>query len=135
VGVAYRYLGSTDTGPNIVSSGGCGSRDNKNVVGFGTLPPGMLALTCWWASGGSMIEADMRLNKANFLWVVSVGSGCSNKFSVEGVATHEFGHAFGMAHVDEGLHGSLTMSPTIYACQGSETTLGRGDVLGLQSKY
>jgi hypothetical protein len=135
VGVAYNYEGSTDTGPNVNSSGGCSSRDSKNVAGFGSLPSTMLALTCWWGSGGSMIEADVRLNKASFLWVVNVGSGCSNKFQVEAVATHEFGHAFGLGHVSEATHGALTMSPTIYPCQRGETTLGRGDVLGLQSKY
>jgi hypothetical protein len=135
VGATGSYKGSTDTGTNVNSSGGCASRDSKNVVGFGTLPSTMLALTCWWASGGSMLEADIRMNKASFLWVVNIGSNCVNKFSVQAVGTHEFGHAFGMAHVDEGAHGALTMSPTIRACQGSENTLGKGDVLGLQSKY
>jgi hypothetical protein len=104
-------------------------------VDFGSIPSTMLALTCWWASGGSTLEGDTRYNKGNFLWVVNIGSACRNKFSVEAVGTHEFGHVFGLGHVDEGTHGALTMSPTIYACQNSESTLGKGDVLGLQSKY
>jgi hypothetical protein len=77
----------------------------------------------------------MRLNKSSFLWVANIGSACSNKFAVEAVSTHEFGHIFGMAHVSEATDGNLTMSPTIYACQKSETTLGRGDIDGLETKY
>jgi predicted Zn-dependent protease len=57
------------------------------------------------------------------------------KYSVEGVGTHEFGHAFGLAHVSESSHPALTMSPVIQACQASETTLGLGDIQGLEAKY
>ena len=128
------YQGSTTSSANISTSGGCGSSDGRNVVDFGTLPSGYLALTCWWTNGSSTIESDVRLNKSNYGWVIS-SSGCSNKFVIEGVATHEFGHVFGMGHVSESTHGKLTMSPTMYACQNSESTLGLGDVRGLEAKY
>jgi Matrixin len=131
----YHYLGTTSTGSNVTSSGGCGSSDGKNIVEFGTLPSSMLALSCWWFSGSSTTSADMRLNRASYLWVASIGNTCSNKFAIESVATHEFGHIYGMAHVSEVTDGNLTMSPTIYPCQMSEASLGRGDVLGLETKY
>ena len=128
------YQGSTSSSANITSSAGCGTRDSRNVVDFGTLPSGYLALTCWWSSGGSIVEADIRLNKSNYGWVTST-SGCSNKFMIEAVITHEFGHAFGLNHVSESSHGKLSMSPTIMACQNSESSLGLGDVRGLEAKY
>ena len=51
------------------------------------------------------------------------------------MATHEFGHAFGLGHVAEGLHANLTMAPYILPCQNSESRLGLGDLRGLQAEY
>ncbi len=129
------YRGTTSRAPNISSGGGCGGRDGYNVVGFGTLPSGYLGLTCWWTYSGRVVETDIKLNKAYYHWYINRPSGCSYKWSIEAAATHEFGHAFGLAHVSEKYHPSLTMSPLIKACQSSEKTLGLGDVLGLRSIY
>lgn len=129
------YRGTTSRAPNISSGGGCLGRDGHNVVGFGTLPSGYLGLTCWWTFSGRVIETDVKLNKARYGWYINRPSGCSYKWSIEAAATHEFGHAFGLAHVSESQHGALTMSPVIKACQAAETTLGLGDVRGLRSLY
>jgi hypothetical protein len=129
------YKGTTSTTTNISTAAACLSGDGKNVVGFGTLPSSYLAYTCWWTSGNSTIEADVKLNKASYTWYVTKPPSCSNKWDVQGTATHEFGHVFGLGHVDEGTHANLTMSPVIGECQSSEQTLGLGDVKGLESKY
>ena len=50
-----QYLGTTHSAPN------CNSRDGQNVVGFGKLDSGMLAVTCYWISNGKMVEADMKI--------------------------------------------------------------------------
>lgn len=134
VGARSLYRGRTAAAPNIGPSGTCSRRDGRNVVGFGKLPSGYLALSCWWASD-SMVEADMKLNSAAFRWVTSVPAGCSNRWHVGAVAAHEFGHIFGLAHVSEDRHPHLTMSQRIRPCQSSELTLGLGDVRGLRSLY
>lgn len=42
----------------------------------------------------------------------------------------------GLKLIDEGSHGNLTMSSKVNSpCQNSESTLGKGDVRGLEQKY
>ncbi len=135
------YQGRTSQGVDINANGTCESfQANQNVSGFGDLPAGVLGVTCTWADTSSTpataVQSDMRLNKADFQWVVNIGSGCSNKWSVEAVATHERGHTFSLGHVSEADHGNLTMSTAINGpCQSSESTLGLGDVRGLRQLY
>jgi hypothetical protein len=130
-----RYVGKTSTRPNIGSGSNCLRADSKNVVGFGAIDPQALGLTCWWTIGGNTAEADMKLNAANYGWTTNVGSKCQDRWSVEAVATHEFGHAFGLDHVSPVLDANQTMSPLVLPCQNSQATLGRGDILGLRAKY
>jgi hypothetical protein len=129
------YKGTIDKGVNIGSNSTCKSSDGKSVIGFGNLLAGDLAFTCWWTKNGDPVEGDIRFNKTEYLWVVNVGNVCLTKFSVEAVATHEAGHVFGLGHVSEGAHGSLTMSTVMLACQSSEKTLGLGDIEGLEDLY
>jgi hypothetical protein len=130
------YAGRTTTSINISSSSSCLSRDGKSVVGFGDLASGYLGMACWWTnSSNQAIEADVKLNKVEYRWVVSIPSSCYKKWSIEGVSTHEFGHVFGLATVSETYHPNLTMSLVIRACQSSEKTLGLGDIRGLEGLY
>ncbi len=134
------YLGRTSRAINVLGTAtsiACGKRDGVNVVGFGVLPRGTLGLTCYWFSGSSGVEADVKLNDAHYAWFAkgAVPAGCRNAFSVEAVATHEFGHAFGLAHVSEATHGNLTMSTATGPCTSAPSTLGLGDVRGLRALY
>jgi hypothetical protein len=135
ISATQRYLGRTRTPTDVRDDSTCGPPDGRSVVAFGALRPPDMAITCWWTAGGRTVEADIKLNKAYYRWVTRVRPGCSLAWSIEAVATHEFGHAFGLDHVGEGLHGHLTMSPLIAPCQDSEATLGLGDVRGLQALY
>jgi len=135
ISATEHYLGRTTTSTNIDDSSRCGRPDGKNVVGFGKLRPLDMAITCWWTRGGETVEADIKLNKAAYRWVTRPGPTCGGAWSIEDVATHELGHAFGLDHVGEGVHGNLTMSPLILPCQNGETTLGLGDVRGLRALY
>lgn len=140
VTATQKYLGTTTRNTNIVgkaTSYSCAKRDGQNVVGFGVLPKGILGVACVWWSGDGAVEADVKLNDRGYRWFAgnTPPKGCSNRFSVEGVATHEMGHVFGLAHVSESAHGNLTMSTKARPCTASDTTLGLGDVLGLRKKY
>lgn len=138
VSATHSYGGRTTAAAQITAEGACqGTGNGINSVGFGDLPEGVLGLACVFYDGeGRVVEADVRLNKADHAWYANQPASCSGRYSVEAVATHEFGHVFGLGHVGEAGHGNLTMSPSINGkCQASEATLGRGDVLGLRAKY
>jgi hypothetical protein len=135
VSATNAFQGVTGDSVNIGTDSTCLGSDGKSIMGFGNLLASNLALTCWWTSNGNIVEADTRFNKTEFLWVVNLGDSCVYKFVVEAVATHEVGHSFGLGHVSEVAHGTLTMSTTIMACQQSERTLGLGDVRGLEALY
>lgn len=135
------YLGGTLTYPNIYSTPAChGQPGGENEVAFGAINTGgILAVTCtWWYNwpGDNPIEeADMVFNRANNLYFYTIPSGCSGRYELQGVATHEFGHAFGLDHVSEDTYRYMTMSPIATPCSYSDSSLGLGDYNGLQAHY
>ncbi|HEY8135299.1 MAG TPA: hypothetical protein VIF08_04600 [Candidatus Limnocylindrales bacterium] len=136
VSATSHYLGTTSAKPNVNKRGRCSARDDQNVVGFGPLPPGILAVTCIrYGSNNSITEADIRIN-TEYDWVLTVGACHFWQELLEPTLTHEIGHMFGLGHVGERKHGRLTMSTTSDGpCSNAETTLGRGDVRGLRHLY
>ena len=111
-----------------------GSSDGHNTIGFGALPAGYLALTCVRSLGTSITEIDIRLATAG-QWALAA-AGCFNEYMLEPVVTHEIGHAYGLDHVGEINHGRLTMSTFIDGtCENQESTLGLGDMKGLEALY
>ena len=135
VSATARYAGRTTRGTNVTSAGACGSPDGLNVVGFGALPTGTLGVSCTWSIDGRAIENDVRLNRGDHRWFVRRPAGCTNRFGIEAVMTHELGHTFGLGHVSEATHGNLTMSTRLSPCSNAPSTLGRGDVIGLRALY
>jgi len=134
IGASHQYEGRTDRSADIDATGGCNARDGVSVTGFGDLPGGTLALTCTWSGASGAVESDARINKVEFSWTTNASSaGCSNRYGLEAVMTHERGHTFGLGHVASG--SLLTMRPGFGPCDGSGATLGLGDVRGLRQKY
>ena len=133
VSATSTYLGATTRRPAVTSTGSCGASDGHNVVAFAPLT-GFAGYTCIWWDGTKIVEADMRLD-SDTAWALS-RSSCSNRLMLEALATHEVGHAFGLAHVGESNHGRLTMSVYIDGlCENQEATLGLGDLRGVEALY
>jgi len=136
VSATQTYDGTTSTAPNLTASPTtitCNANDGKNVVGWATnLASNVLGATCTWRSGDVAVETDAKYN-SDRAWFAgdAVPSGCSTKFSLRAVASHEFGHAFGLGH--SGC--AQTMAPAIPPCESHRRKLGRGDVLGLRALY
>jgi hypothetical protein len=77
-----------------------------------------------------------RINKDDFLWWNTPLTCTGYRFMVREVATHERGHNFGLADIDESTHGNLTMSKNVNApCMQTAYSLGRGDVYGIRDIY
>jgi Matrixin len=134
VNATSTYLGTTTRRPNVSASGGCGTPDGHNVIGFAPLNGFYAGYTCIWWQGNEIVEADTRLD-SDTKWALST-SPCSGAVVLEALMTHEAGHAFGLAHVSESKHGRLTMSVYIDGlCEDQEATLGKGDMKGLEALY
>lgn len=137
------YLGETTRAPNITKSGSvisCGSPDGHNVVGWGAIAGGTLAVTCTHAQNDGtntfrIIEADQRYDNTNRGWYAgnAVPASCTNRFSLRGVATHEFGHAYGLGHTPAQC--SQVMAATTGPCSSAIRKFGTGDTRGIRNLY
>jgi hypothetical protein len=129
------YLGRTHARPDIAVKGPtCKAPDGRNVVGFGNLPGGLLGWTCyWWGSNGRMLQADMMIDNGKYL-ATKLPSTCTDTWDFEGTVTHEWGHAYGLAHTGNG-HANLTMQHLLTPCSTYARTLGLGDWLGMNKMY
>jgi hypothetical protein len=134
VNATAHFVGVTDEPTGVTARPACPAADGLNVVGFGKLPRNLLGLTCPVWHDDVLTEVDISFN-SRVEWALSPDT-CIFGELLEATATHEFGHAFGLAHVSESKHGDLTMSTTSNGpCEGAEISLGLGDVLGLEQLY
>jgi len=109
-------------------------QDFINQMGFKNLGGGgTIAVTYTWAyQDGRAAESDAAFNTF-FAWGVN---GESNKMDLQGIATHEHGHTFGMGHSSTASQNScLTMYPYGNYGQTYQRTLGDGDILGIDAIY
>lgn len=131
IGADVRYDGVTDKTPDFGPDGGCMNQtntDGTNVVGFGFLTSGS-AKTCVW---GDVVEnglhiarqADIRFDQFRDLFYTKRPANCYLQYGVNPVATHEFGHVFGLDHVDPDY---MTMAYNVTPCSARQSTLGRGE--------
>lgn len=137
------FLGDTDRFSQVGGGGACGGNDGESVVNFREITTQTenktLAVTCYFFNPTTreIQSADISFESTSTEWD-GIGAGCgAGEYDLTGVATHEWGHVFGMNHVPEsGASLYMTMSPLINGtCQGGERTLGYGDYLGMKANY
>jgi len=136
VSASAEYLGTTSRKAQVTSAGACGANDGVNVMSFGALPSGVLAVTCtYYDSSRRAMNSDIKFNRAVSWYPASKPSVCHNRFSIRAVGAHECGHAFGLGHVSESKYPLMTMSTNVGPCNNSAASLGLGDVRGLRRLY
>lgn len=133
--LSQRYAGETERDAGVRVDGTCADRDERNIVAFGRLDGGLLALTCLWWSRGRTVEADIRISDAPTTFTLDPAAGCAGSWDLQGTLTHEFGHVFGLGHVSYAEHGELTMSDGLPACSTGFRALGLGDYETLRAQY
>lgn len=134
VGAQNVYDGRSDRSPGVTRVVKCARGDGHNVIGFGRLPRGILAATCTRRDGNRIVEADIRIN-TRYAWALSAQS-CNKQELLEPTITHEVGHVYGLDHVSERGHPLMTMSRSSDGpCNNAASTLGLGDMLGLEALY
>lgn len=146
--LAISYQGTTTDGVNmgmqngnLVCSPSGNSWDLKSVVGFGQLPPDLYAATCTNVFiTGNVRESDLRFNsnpnEAKFYTTDTPPDSCNGRIDLEGGATHERGHTFGLDDLNTDNHPNLTMRGKAYSnCSRELRTLGKGDLKGMDDLY
>lgn len=101
--------------------------DGVNLVDFGPLGAGALAMNYTWYQGGHILEVDLRLNRHDYRWTNRPGG--KNRYQVANVAAHEIGHQLGLDDLSDP-HSALTMFGRMSKGEMSNVTLGRGDLRG-----
>lgn len=129
-------IGQTRGRPDVSSNGRCTGGNGKSVIQFGDLPSYSIAMTCVYGAADHVAaEADIRINNTTTRWATSKADCTGKELLLEAGITHEFGHAYGLAHASTFRNPYLTMQPLIRACSQGPSTLGLGDMLGLEKKY
>src|SRR5262249_20754965 len=97
---------------------------------------------CWPDSSTSVVAVELVPHHgiglaAKFFGTDSKPGTCNNLSDLEGVATHERGHTFGLADINATDHPNLTMGSgsSIGVCSVELRSLGKGDILGLNDMY
>jgi hypothetical protein len=139
ISAGVRAWGIASLGTTTTLSGA--RADGVNVVSWSKLGGTTLGVTNYTTTdttqsvtcGGNLfyrfVEVDVRFNNA-FNWQTS--SGCSGGYDLQGVATHEFGHAVGLGHSNVS---GATMYPSVAACDFGTSSLSTDDKNGYNAIY
>ena len=107
------------------SASGVGTSDHNIVSTIASC--GALAFTETPISNGWRIRfCD------NWTWDDGPTGSIGNRFDIQGVMTHEYGHALGLGHSG---FGAATMAPSVGAGQTSIRSIHSDDIAGLQCIY
>jgi matrixin len=103
---------------------------------FKRLGTSTLAVTYSWRWSTGEFEHDTVFNKQMpWFQAGSEGDGCyesSGRFDLQNVATHEFGHTYGLSHSGAGFN---TMAPSATTGETYKRSLASGDINGIRAVY
>jgi matrixin len=139
------YRGDTSLYANVDSTTHCTNNfpNGQNTVSFGTIDSahfnqsthtGTIGSTCWIGSNNHMIETDIYLGSNVRLADTVDPANCNYAQDLQTLATHEWGHAFGLAHVTNSADSAEVMYPTRGWCE-LRRHLGEGDYNGMLALY
>ena len=130
------YQGATAKYANINANGDCTSSfpDFQNTVSWQTFNSStLLGDTCWLGNADkTMVESDIALAQNPGRLVTNLTASCSNSYDLESTTTHEWGHAYGLAHTAN--TGNQVMRPYQDPCT-ARRHLGAGDYAGMKALY
>jgi hypothetical protein len=125
------YTGTTD------SVMGMNGRTEIQWADFGDTR--IIGQTSVYLSAGKILEADIKLNTRMGWGIDADGEGTqyalTGLFDVRNIVTHESGHVFGLADLYDTSAADLTMYGYAGAGEVKRTSLGYGDILGIQALY
>lgn len=135
-GIPAVYDGTTTYTTNVTFTGGCLTQDSISVQKFGTTSASVVpvAITCVTANGYNWILHTDTLYRNAFSWYAgSSTTGCTGTtYDLQGIATHEIGHAYGLNHAGDATQVMYASAPP---CDTGDRLLGSGDHKGLMFIY
>ena len=115
--------------------------DDKNEVYFGPIDQkGVIGVTTVWGVFGGptfnrrLVEWDMVFNDQDFEWSAEE-NGVAGKMDFDNIATHELGHAIGLADIYTSSCQAVTMYGYANGGETNKRTLEQSDIAGLNELY
>lgn len=135
------WRGADSAVPRItVATDGTGTKATANhlyELMWGRAGGSTIAVTYTWLWNDGSIESDTVFNsRLSWFTASSFGDGCyesTAKYDVRNIATHEFGHTYGMGH--PGNDRFETMYAYGYTGETVKWTLATGDTNGIRGLY
>lgn len=137
--VAFDVFGGEDE-TAVVDGADTSSPDGKNEIMFGEISsPGAIAVSIVWGVFGGppqnrrLVEYDVVFDNVDYVWGDATVD--LNVMDFENIATHEFGHAAGLADLYDSGCSEQTMYGYADYGETSKRTLETGDINGIMELY
>jgi len=145
-GKSVSFAGGSDANSGVQNTPGVGDICNHDLYDFISLNSfGALdnyAVTCINGKldqGDNIVQsADVKYRQSTNYTIRPGDPDCNNAVDIESLATHEFGHVWGLDDLIQGHSPALTMTTGggyRIRCNSALSSLAKGDVLGIKAKY